>query len=524
MAGPQCPTGADRHKIQINTMKKINIFLLGALGFMASSCDETIEPSIPQHNPQEPIVTVDDVTSAKAGVLASDAVLNLEDYRAEGSVIPVMTLVNTENLPENATISYNLELSSTDSFEREVTLSTTAGEASEDGSVTYYVNAEEWNDAHLYLFGKSPKEKTVYYRVPVYVNLDGSDYRLNSIDYYAAEGTLTETCMDSGFVIEDHYYLLGDMTTWDLSESGVAPYAFEHAEDVSVYDDPVFVIKFEVPASLIESAGGAYWKIASQTAAENADWAAVIGPEINGDTALSGTLVSENAQAGKLEVAGKYKMTINMESMTYEIERLLQPDVLYTPGGANGWGFETSAYMQLHSSKGYYGVFPVDASGFKICTEASWDNAYTYGGKLADPALSGELLLGQDGKNLLVPAGDEGLIWASVQFDPVSYELTTYEFLPITQVSLIGSFAASAWSNDVVMTSNDNGITWTADVTFAAGDSYKIRFNSSWDYNLGGDPKALTFDGSDMQATESGEFTLTLTVQPGIPTLTIVKK
>lgn len=505
-------------------MKKFNIFLLGALGLFAASCDETIEPAIPQHNPQEPIVTLEDVTSEKAGVLASDAVLTLEDYRAEGSVIPVMKLVRTDSLPEGATISYNLELSASDSFAREVTLPTTAGEAAEDGAVTYYVSADAWNEAHLYLFGKSPKEKVAYYRVPVYINLDGSDYRLNSTDYYAAEGTITETCMDSGFVIEDHYYLLGDMTTWDLSAEGVAPYAFEHADDVSVYDDPVFVIKFEVPESLIASNGGAYWKIASQSAADAADWGAVIGPETNGDTALSGTLVSENAQAGKLEVAGKYKMTINMEAMTYDIELLLQPDVLYTPGGANGWSQSNSAYMQLNSSKGYYGVFPVDAAGFKICTENSWDNAYTYGDKLADPALSGELLLGQDGKDIKVPEGNEGLVWASVQFDPVSYALTTYELIPVTSVGLIGSFAASGWGSDVKMTSNDNGVTWSADVTFAKGDSYKIRFNESWDYNLGGDIKALSLDGADIVADEAGEFTLTLTVQPGIPTLTVVKK
>lgn len=57
-------------------MKKTYLFLLGVLGLMASSCEEKIEPALPQQNPQQPIVAVEDVTSAKAGVLASDAVLN----------------------------------------------------------------------------------------------------------------------------------------------------------------------------------------------------------------------------------------------------------------------------------------------------------------------------------------------------------------------------------------------------------------------------------------------------------------
>lgn len=502
-------------------MKKLSIFLLGILGIMAASCDDAPEVAKPQVNPQEPIVADGDVVSQPSGALLTSETseLKLQEYKEKDEPIPVMQLTETKNLPEGTTISYKLELSNSETFANVQTI-----EALEGDDGIYYVSVDEWGAAHQHLFGKSPKPKMTYYRVPVFINYDGSNYRYVSTNYYAAEGHMQVCGVDAGFVIEDHYYFLSNSTTWDFSE--VMNYAFEHDADVSVYDNPEFIFKFEVTQEQLDAnGGGSYWKIAPESSVESQNWNALLGTEVNGDENLEGHLFGPGeVQSGKLTQAGKYKLTINMENMTYDFELLLQPDVLYTPGGANGWSQSNSAYMQLNSSKGYYGVFPVDAAGFKICTENSWDNAYTYGGKLADPALSGELLLGQDGKDIKVPEGNEGLVWASVQFDPVSYALTTYELIPVTSVGLIGSFAASGWGSDVKMTSNDNGVTWSADITFAKGDSYKIRFNENWDYNLGGDIKALSLDGADIVADEAGEFTLTLTVQPGIPTLTVVKK
>ena len=514
-------------------MKKLSIFLLGALGMMAAtSCEEKIDPAVPQSNPQEPILTTGDVVSEATGALTSTAVLNLEDYRAEGATIPVMKLVETKDLPEGATVSYTLQLSDTEDFKRNVTLATTGTEV--DGVETFAASAQEWNDAHVYLFGKSPKVKTMYYRVPVYVNLDGSDYRLQSADYYAAEGTIQETCMDNGFSISDAYYFLSDATSWALGDATeMAPFKFDHS-DADVYDDPVFTFKFKLTDADFVNADGTsrdiYWKIASQEGMDLADWATgIYGPETNGDDNLVGMLVDVNAQAGKLTEPGQYKLTINMEEMTYEFEILLQPEVLYTPGGANGWDQLSSGWMQLDTknlpSKGYYGLFPVDDQGFKICTENSWDDAYTYGSTDAAAALTGTLGLGQAGNNILVPAA--GFYWASVEFDPTSYELTTYTLTPITSVGIIGSFAASGWGTDVEMTTADGGITWTAEVSLAAGNEWKIRFNNDWVISLGGEPgnpSHAVLDGDNYVAAETGDFIITLTTQPGIPVITVAAK
>lgn len=453
----------------------------------------------------------------------------LENYTADGATIPVVQLLSTKNLPENASVDYKFELSSTSTFDKVVVLSTIPGVANEDGSNVYSVDAREWNTAHISLFGKSPKEKIAYYRIAAYVVVDGSNYRLaptddpKASDYYVASGDLVETCMDSGFVIEDHYYFLSNSTTWNIGDRNeVDQFVFEHSADVSVYDDPVFVIKFKVTQEQLDAnGGGSYWKIAPESAIEAQNWDAMVGTEVNGDDSLSGMLVTENAQSGKLTEPGNYKLTINMEEMTYEFKLLLQPEVLYTPGGANGWSQTGSAYLQLKSGKGYYGVIPVDDS-FKICAEPKWDNATDYGAATEDAANLGTLVLGGTAKN--IKPESNGTYWMNVQYDPISYQLTTYELIKVNTVGLIGSFAASGWGSDVAMTSDENGVVWTGDVTFAAGDEFKIRFNSNWDMNLGGDIKDLTLDGDNIKVEDAGNYTITLTLQPGVPSLTMVKK
>ena len=77
------------------------------------------------------------------------------------------------------------------------------------------------------------------------------------------------------------------------------------------------------------------------------------------------------------------------------------------------------------------------------------------------------------------------------------------------------------------MTTADNGITWTAEVTFAAGDQWKIRFNNAWDFSLGADPANVNhavLDGDNYSAAEAGTFVITLTTQPGIPVITVAAK
>lgn len=494
--------------------------MLGALGLFAASCDDAPEAPKPQENPQEPIFASGDITSATDGALSATTVLNLEDYR-EAAGIPVMKLTDAKALPEGATVEYHVELCASEDFSgKTITLTTTAGDEG-----VYYADPLKWNEAHVALFGKSPKVKTVYYRVPVYVILEGSNYRYESNSYYAATGKIDETCMDQGFTIESNYYLIGNLTDWKL----VSTYPFTHS-DRDVYDDPVFVATFKVTQDVLDAnGGGCYWKIAPQSSVDNDSWDGVVGPETDGDEAESGNLTDNNPGAGKITSAGNYKMTINMEAMTYTIEKLLRPEYLYTPGDANGWNQLNSAWMQYDKknevSKGYYGLFPVGTNGFKVCTEPDWDNENTYGAESETPANSGTFVLGQDGKNIITTA--PGVYWASAQYDEDKGELTTYELTQITSIGIIGSFAASNWSSDVEMSANADKTVWTADVKFEAGSSWKIRFNNDWAFSLGGEKDNMDhaiLDGENYNVEEEGTYTVTLTLQPGVPVITCVKK
>lgn len=487
-------------------MKKISIMMLGLMGLFVASCDEAPEAPKPQENPQEPIFAVGDITSATDGVLASTAVLKLDDYAATDQV-PVMKLTESTDLPQGATVSYVVELCADADFTSKVQkLDAKLG----DDDV-YYVSTTAWDAAHVALFGKSPKDKTAYYRVAVYVNLDGSNYRYAGDDFYAATGSIVEACLDHGFTIADHYYLIGEMNGWKLDES----LPFIHS-DADVYDDPVFTINFKVEKA------NSYWKIITHTTVETQDWSLVYGPEEDGSTAFTGTLTDTNAGAGDIVETGNYKMTINMETMTYTIEKLLRPEVIYTPGGANGWNQTNSAWMYFDKKQGYYGVFPVDGAGFKVCLEPKWDDKTDYGAETETPANSGTFVLGSAGKNIHPAA--PGFYWFTAQYDEASGSLTTYAFTEITRVGVIGSFAASGWGSDIEMTPNADKTVWTADITLAAGDEYKVRFNNGWDLNLGKGDGHAAFDGGNFAAEEAGTFTVTLTVQPGAPTITLVKK
>nr|QIM10840.1 hypothetical protein Muribac1_0490 [uncultured Muribaculaceae bacterium] len=486
---------------------------------MASSCEETIDPALPQQNPQQPIVNVEDIATAKAGVLASDAVINLENYNSDGTTVPVIKLEKADSLPEGAKVSYKLEISPNDDFSRSVTLDTQSGDG--ESADIYSVSAQAWNDAHVSLFGKSPKEKTAYYRVPVYIDLDGSNYRLNGNDYYAVSGSLKETCFDLGFVIEDHYYLLGNATTWDMAKA--KDFAFEHDTDVSVYDNPVFKIKLEVTQDQLDAnGGGSYWKIAPESSVDAQNWDALLGTEVNGDSSLEGHLVGPGkVESGMLTVPGKYELSINMEEMTYSFELLLQPDVLYTPGDTNGWNQLASAWLGL-SKEAYYGVSPLSTNGFKICADSKWDNSTDYGAENSDPALSGKLVLGQAGAN--INCGENGLYWIKVDYDKTSYQMTEYTLTKITRVGVIGSFKASSWGDDVEMTSTDDGKTWTANISFAAGDEFKIRFNNGWDMNLGGSMDGLLFDQGNVKVETAGDYVMTLSLLGSLPKVTLTAK
>ena len=70
---------------------------------------------------------------------------------------------------------------------------------------------------------------------------------------------------------------------------------------------------------------------------------------------------------------------------------------------------------------------------------------------------------------------------------------------------VIGSFVGSDWKTDVSMTSSGDK-TWTAEVTLAAGDEFKVRADGSWDNSWGKDG----FNGANFTCETAGTYVVTI--------------
>jgi len=455
-------------------MKKISIYLLGALAMGFTACDEAPEVPPMQVNEQPEILAAGDIEGAVAGVLAGTTTVALETAEA---AIPVFAFTEVKDIPAGAVLKPVFELSNSADFAKveQVKMS-----LSYDGE-TYTVSDADWNEAHIALFGKSPKVKTAYYRIPVYLEYQDAQYRYNSTDWYAVEGTVNETCKDAGFVIYDTYYFMSNSTTWSFADAKNYPFSHSAAD---VYDDPVFTFVLTVTQEQLDAnGGGSYWKIAPPVAVDTENWGILYGTEVDGDDNLAGMLVGENAQSGKITEAGKYRLTINMEEMTYSFEKLVRPEWVAVPSNFNGWGDQGQRlYWSNKSDKPYFcGPAMVNNTdgGFKFIWDGNW-----YG------AGSGDGMIGS-GDNIRAPQDGNVLYWFTVKTDEMTYTIT-----PITSVGVVGNL--NGWSDaaSIELTADASGLVYSGEVDLT--DGWKIIINHSWASNYGGPLDNPVFDGGDI--------------------------
>ena len=71
---------------------------------------------------------------------------------------------------------------------------------------------------------------------------------------------------------------------------------------------------------------------------------------------------------------------------------------------------------------------------------------------------------------------------------------------------VIGSFEGSGWATDAAMTSSGDK-TWTAEVTLAAGNEFKVRADGAWDNSWGSDG----FNGANFVCEADGTYVVTIT-------------
>ncbi|MBQ7350377.1 MAG: DUF5115 domain-containing protein [Bacteroides sp.] len=326
-------------------MKKYLLYtFLGAASLMAS-CTEDFNEDVaaPQQWEQEAAVDAPNVTAQSVGSI---------DLGTAGDSVTVFSL-NVTSIPTGTTIA-NLRLQSD-----EASVEIKADNNGKIASADLQALIEKQ-------YGKRPTERTLYAVVHGDCMKDGQASFFNA-------GQIEIKATPKAPFISTGYYLVGDMFKIDDTNNGwndVCMQAFNHSGK-DVYEDPIFTIVFTTTAE------NQYWKVIPQSNIDNENfWAnpGVVGPATDGESALSATLVNENAQAGKIEKPAMYKMTLNMIEYTYTLEELDYPEFIYEIGNNTEWG---SAYaLQGPNFDGIYHGAMFLKSGFKFRSNANdWNGS-----------------------------------------------------------------------------------------------------------------------------------------------------
>ena len=273
---------------------------------------------------------------------------------------------------------------------------------------------------------------------------------------------------------------------------------FNHS-DADVYEDPVFTLMVTttkdnqnwkiIPQGNIDA--GNPWEI------EN-DPKGVVGVAIDGDTSMSGSLVTSITKedgttvgpgAGKLEKAGIYQITINMMDYTYTIKQI-SPEY-YLVGKLQGWSDKPEnktclMYAETPMVQSYTTQWKDDAN-LKIWLGSDWGTwSSAYGSATMADANTPTGSLKSDNNAGAIICPEPGAFYTfKVDFSTMTYSWTKLENQNPTEfenVSLIG--VGGKWNDgdDIDMT-QVTPHNWFIETTLPVG-GFKIRANHKW--NAGG--------------------------------------
>jgi starch-binding outer membrane protein SusE/F len=209
-----------------------------------------------------------------------------------------------------------------------------------------------------------------------------------------------------------------------------------------------------------------------------------------------------NANIPGPEKTGTYKITVDFQRGFFTVTQVKEYGILALPGDYQGWTPATAVKLGSPAKDGNYEGFMNLAGGtleFKIVDGDTW---YGDGG-------GGAMATGNV-PNMKVPGIGYYRVLANIPNK--TWSATKVAF------SLIGSFAASNWNNDIDMVYNATDNNWKATITTAAGDQFKFRVNHDWGINYGetGGQGGLAINGDNIgdaaknYAVPAGTHTITL--------------
>lgn len=426
---------------------------------MVSCTEDYTDWGNPQTNPQEEAVAFGN------GSVAPVDVINLADVKTEK--VKVASIVAPTSSDAAYTPNYKINFDG-QSFDIDA-----------DGNMA----TAELTSYIVDKYGKRPTERDIDATLDAWVSNGATAVKMATSEKFQIKA------IPEAPVIEEGYYLVGDMFKTKDHEGWTkeAAKAFNHS-DKDVYDDPVFTITFETTKADL------YWKIIPKKNIDSGDiWAAgVVGPKVDGDDSMTGTLTNGDAKAGKIAKAGKYKLTINMMDYTYTIEEVKYDPFIYFIGATDGW---TNAEQKLALVDANTGTY----TGFLYCADPNnWGNQFKFQRVAGswDNEINSSTFNTFDGAatnengNIGVNAG-EGVYYFDVNLANGTIKATKVETM-----GLIGNF--NSWAGDAAMTWNAEEYCFEATNVGVTADGWKFRVNGGWDINLGGSLNNLTAGGDNI--------------------------
>ncbi len=417
----------------------------------------------PQSNPQESAITLPGFSAMGVGAID---LAEVED----GACVQAFTL-SVATLPEGAAVgNTRMELTPADG-----TLSGAVTIGAEDGRVA----KEALQEAVETFWGKRPTARDLNAQVYSDIIIDGQSFLVDA-------GTVGLTVTPEAPFISTAYYLVGDMCGWD--EGSMIP--FNHSGE-DVYADPVFTVTFTTEP-------GKYWKIIPQSNIDSGDFwhegaDGVVGVAVDGDTSTSGTLYAgPGVNAGRIDLSGNLRMTINMMDYTYTIEEMAGE--YYMTGNPNGWASDLGAMFFPTGGNGYsyttYYTGSWDLKFWSLDEVGDWDNIY--GCPAAndnDGAWSGTILHsgGDQGTIGCISSPTAGYYTLAIDMGSMTYTWTllgNQEPVEHGVVSITGDF--NGWGDyvDMAQVAPHN---WYAEATIPSGGGLKFLCDHDWAVNWGAD-------------------------------------
>lgn len=215
---------------------------------------------------------------------------------------------------------------------------------------------------------------------------------------------------------------------------------------------------------------------------------------------------------------GKYKITINLDALTYTMKKIVAPENLYVVGSINGWNPENS-YLMNKVGDGVFALvlnLPANAEFKFLPTNTGWDGDWG-----VDPNNAGKII--QDGESNV--SGFTGKYLVIVDFNTLTYKLTSVESLFV-----VGSIVG--WDNGAALPMSEASLgIFSVVLDLPDGAEFKFLPNKgSWDGDWGASKttsgKIVQDDEDNLKGYAAGKYvvavnfnTLTYTVSKitGVP-------